>query len=175
MEALSVLGGCCGLPFLLFVLLCFAHKFAVWYEELRDWFARKRYSVYYGIEEHMAWAWGEKPPVRNYQAWRLGHSPKEAAVLEQYISLVQEMIRLRYLRQIVRLEPVTEAVFNQKMIALRKLETMHPRIKKGYSPTQYTMHSEHFAIEAFGYHEWLILKRTFDLLRADKVYHGEPD
>jgi len=164
MEAVFALFCCCS-PFFLILLILFSYKIGEFHRWVADRFARMQYSIQYCIEEQLVWIWGEhEPPVKDYMAWRRGSSTRESVIHDSIRNLAKDIIRLRYICQIVGLKPISDFQFSQKLKELRRLEKLYPRFKCTISPTDFDGHDEHVAVQEFGYQEWQELKRTYSLL-----------
>lgn len=179
MDGLIAFFTCCGGPMLLCLLLLIGpwafNRINRAESRVRGWWraglnvtAKARYNVRYWADEHMAWIVGDKPP--HYDPPGVRQDDMNAEQMIRAMTL--EIIKIRYLRQVVGVSPVSDEQLSCRLAALRRLEEMNPRLRTNYSPTRYTGHSEGAASDAYGWHDWLVMKRTLDLIRSqDKDYN----
>lgn len=98
------------------------------------------------------------------------HHPYENNSYEQFISLVHEIIRARYCKEVLNNPSMSEEVYSARMAKLRKLLWNHPEHNRWYSPTHYEGFDEKMASDAYGKTKWGEMKRTLNLTKPTFFY-----
>lgn len=166
------------LIFGLIIIACCGCYISEFFAKVRNWFAEIFDVIKMWRDDNLDWGLGGDTMhgrgsylarEREYNT-RHRRVTRNTDIEDRIDSLIREIIKCRYCKEMLDNPPLTEYGYDQKMKALIKLEGMYPSYKKDYSPTQYQGFREDMAVKAYGkcwHDEWNTIKRTLLLTKKD--------